>query len=130
RHQAGEARGPARPQFATGRRRGIPRRSAITADFGTSPSAEPQPPTQKGTNTGSAAPRTGGLGAAAARGGDCRGCALDRPDLARIARPRRPAGPQSAGAADCDVSSRVPTALDQPAASDDAGPQSPESARA
>jgi hypothetical protein len=54
---------------------------------------------------------------------------LDRPDLARAARPDRRACPQPAGTADRDVPSRVPAALDRPAAGNDARAQSPGPAR-
>ena len=70
-----------------------------------------------------------GSGAPAAGGHGLRGRALDRPDLARTARPHRRAGPQPAGAVDRDVPPRVPAALDRPAAGDDAGAQSPGPAR-
>src|SRR5262249_17473384 len=55
--------------------------------------------------------------------------ALDRPDLARAARPHRRARPQPSGAADRDVPPRVPAALDWPAAGDHVGAQSPGPAR-
>ena len=70
-----------------------------------------------------------GLGAPAAGGHGLRGRALDRPDLARAARPHRRACPQPAGAADRDVPPRVPAALDRPAAGQHAGAQSPGPAR-
>ena len=70
-----------------------------------------------------------GLARRAAGGHGFRGRALDRPDLARAARPHRRAGPQPAGAADRDVPPRVPAALDRPAAGDHAGAQSPGPAR-
>ena len=63
--------------------------------------------------------------ASAAGFGALRGRTLDRSDLARIARPHRRAGARSAGAADRDLSPRVPAALDRPAAGDDVGAQSP-----
>ena len=50
---------------------------------------------------------------------------LDRPDLARAARPHGRARAQPARAVDRDVPSRVPAALDRPAARDDANAQSP-----
>ena len=54
-----------------------------------------------------------------------RRCTLDRPDLARAARPHRRTNAQPTGAADRDVPTRVPAALDRPASGDNACPQSP-----
>ena len=53
-----------------------------------------------------------------------RGRALDRPDLARIARAHGRADRQPAGAANRDVPPRIPAALGWPAAGDGAGAQS------
>jgi class 3 adenylate cyclase len=83
------------------------------------------PAAQEGTDTGGADPPTRGLGAPGAGGHGFRGRALDRPDLARAARPRHRACPQPAGAADRDVPPRIPDALDRPATGQRAGAQSP-----
>ena len=116
RGQAGEARGPARPRRAAGRGCGVPRRSAVVAGFGALPAAEPQSAAQEGADARGAAPAARRPGAPAAGADGLRGCALDRPDLARAARPDRRAGPQPAGAADRHLPPRVPAALDRPAA--------------
>ena len=94
----------------------LPRRSAVIAGFGAPPAAEPQSAAEEGADTGGADPAARRSGAPAAGGDGLRGRALDRPDLARAARPHRRAGPQPAGAADRDVPPRVPAALDRPAA--------------
>src|SRR6516225_7500851 len=84
---------------------------------------------QKGADPGGVDPATRRPGEPAAGGHGFRGRTLDRPDLARAARPRRRAYPQPPGAADRDISPRVPAALDRPAAGDDARAQSPGPAR-
>src|ERR1700720_695821 len=63
----------------------------------------------KGPTRRSGAPTAGGRG--------LRGCALDRPDLARVARPHGRADAQPAGIADRDVPPGVPAAVDRPAIS-------------
>src|SRR5439155_25429151 len=109
----------ARPRITTGRGHSTSRRSGLIAAFGAPPSAEPQSATQKGADTGGAASPPGGSGAPAARRDDFRGRAVDRPDLARIARSHCRAGPRFAGAVDRDVPTRVPAALERRAACDD-----------
>jgi len=79
---------------------------------------------EEGMDTGGVDPAARGSRAPAAGFSALRGRALDRSDLARIARPHRRAGARSAGAADRDVSPRVPAALDRPAAGNDVGAQS------
>jgi len=68
-------------------------------------------------------PAARGAGAPAAGSGGLRGRALDRPDLARIARPHHRACAQTAGAAGRDVPPRIPAAMDRSAAGHDAGAQ-------
>src|SRR5205085_7927484 len=104
-------------------------RSAVIASFRSPPAAEPQPTAQKGADNRGAAPPARGPGAPAAGGYALRGRALDRPDLARTARPHRRAGRQSPRPIDRDVPSRIPAALDRSTASDDVGAQSSGPAR-
>ena len=80
-----------------------------------------QSATQKGADTGGAAPPNRGPDAPSAGDHALRGRALDRPDLARTARPHRRADRQSPRPIDRDIPPRIPAALDWPAASDDAG---------
>jgi len=95
----------------------------LALGFGPQPAAEPQSAAQEGANVGGADPAARGSGAPTADPDGLRGLALDRPDLARAARPHGRARPQPPGAIDCDVPPGVPAALDQPASGDDAGAQ-------
>jgi class 3 adenylate cyclase len=108
---------------AARRRYGIPRRSAVIAGFGPLPAAESQRATQEGADTGGADPAARRSGAPAAGADGLRGRALDRSDLARIARPHHRARPQPASAANRDVPPRVRASLDRPAAGDHVDPQ-------
>ena len=125
RDQAGEARGLAVPRRATDED------VAFLADLLSLPASERHPlpnlsPQRKKERTLEALIRQlEGLARQQPVADGLRGRALDRPDLARTARPHRRACPQPAGAADRDVPPRVPAALDRPAAGDDAGAQSP-----
>jgi len=67
------------------------------------PSSEPQSPAEEGSHIGGADPPARGSGAPAAGAHGFRGRALDRPDVARSARPRRRADTQPAGSVDCDI---------------------------
>ncbi|MGB9650078.1 MAG: adenylate/guanylate cyclase domain-containing protein [Stellaceae bacterium] len=82
------------------------------------------PQRKKERTPGGAAPPTRGPDPPASGDHAFRGRALDRPDLARVARPHRRASPQSPSPIDRDVPPRIPAALDRPTASDDAGAQS------
>jgi class 3 adenylate cyclase len=129
RFPAAETRSLAGPRRAAGGGCGIPRRSAVTAGFGAPPAAEPQSAAEEGADIGGADPPARRFGAPATGGHGFRGRALDRSDLARAARSHRRAGAQLAVTADRDLPPRIPTALDRPAAGDDAGAQSPGPAR-
>ena len=119
--QAGETRSPAL-QRRTGRGGcGADYRFAVLAGVGAPPTAEPQSAAQEGKETGGIASAVGESGAPPAGGHGFRGRALDRPDLARIARPHGRADRQPAGAANRDVPPRIPAALGWPAAGDGAG---------
>ncbi len=87
-------------------RRGFraPCRSAVVAGLGAPQAAEPQSAEEEGADAGGADPAARWPGTPAAGRHGIRGRALDRPDLARAARPRGRAGSEPAGAADRDVS--------------------------
>src|SRR5205807_287682 len=87
RGQVGKARGLVGPRCAAGGGCGATRRSAVVAGFGAPPAAEPLFAAQEGADTGGADPSARRLGAPSAGGNGLRGRALDRPDLARAARP-------------------------------------------
>ncbi|MBV8458783.1 MAG: AAA family ATPase, partial [Acetobacteraceae bacterium] len=87
------------------------------------PNLSPQRKKEKTLEGADPAARRSGAPAAGADG--LRGRALDRSNLARIARPHHRARPQPADSADRDVPPRVSAAMDRPAAGDDAHSQSP-----
>jgi class 3 adenylate cyclase len=106
---------------STGRGFGASRRSAVIAGFGPPSATEPQSSAEKRKDAGSADPPARGSGTPTADRDGLRGCALDRPNFARIARSHYRARPQPADAIDHNVSPRIPIALDRPATGDDAG---------
>src|SRR5262249_50876146 len=119
----GEAGGFAGPCRAARRGCGVTHRPAVVAGPGAPSAAEPQSATQEGANTGGTNPPARRTVAPAADGHDLRGRTLEQPDLPGDARPRNRSRPQLAGAADRDLPPRVSTALDRPAAGDDADAQ-------
>jgi hypothetical protein len=90
-------------------------RAAVAADRGPLPTSAAHIGAQEGENLRGIAPAARSLGAAASGADALRGCALDRPQLARAARPRRRAGATAAGAAYRHVPPGVSTAVDRQA---------------
>ena len=93
--------------------RGAAGRAAVAADRGPLPAAPPHAPAQKGEDLRGAAPAARSLARAASGADALRGCALDRPQLARAARPPRRAGAAPAGAGAGHLPPRVSAALDR-----------------
>src|SRR5262249_14269704 len=102
---------------------------ALIAGLGEPPSAQSEPAAQERKDIGGVDPAARRSGVPAANRDDLRGRSLDRPNFARAAGPYGRTGRQPSGAADRDVSPGVPTALDRPAAGDDASAQSPRTTR-
>jgi class 3 adenylate cyclase len=107
----------------------VHRRSAVAAGFGEPSAAQPQFAAQEGKNIGGADPAARRAGTSAAGNHGFRGRALDRPDLARAARPHCRVCAQPAGVADRIIPPRVSATVEWSAPGQHADAQSLGSAR-
>src|SRR6202043_1972610 len=103
-------------------RRGVTGRIAIPAD-GALSGLDGQPAAQKGADLHGSAAATGGAGPLSAGIDVVRGPALDRPQLARTARPDDRACGAAAIAAGADLSAGIPGPLDRAVTRDFADPE-------